>query len=143
MSFMINILYAEDDIDDVDFFKEALDAINLETRLEHVSNGQELLAKLLNPDQLPDIVFIDINMPLKNGYESVSELRAKPWTKDLPAMIFSTSSSPEVIEEMYKIGASSYIVKPDDFSDWQHVIYKALIRVIEKRPVNRNDFVIL
>ena len=84
-SLPLNILLAEDDTDDRFFFDKVLQGIPIDTRLTTVNNGEQLMKYLLeNQDQLPDVLFLDINMPRKNGFECVSEIR----TNKKPNLIF-------------------------------------------------------
>lgn len=74
----INTLLADDDVDDRTFFKNALEAIPLQTHLSIVSDGYQLMDFLMdNIEQLPHVLFLDINMPGKNGYECLAEIKKK------------------------------------------------------------------
>ena len=77
--------------------------------------------------QLPDLILLDINMPNKNGFEVLAELKSDPVLRRLPVVVFSTSDSQEDIERAYEEGASSFITKPVTLDDLTHV----LIRIAE------------
>ena len=128
----LNILLADDDCDDCDFFKQALEALPLSTKLETVHDGEQLMDYLSeNPEQLPDVVFLDLNMPRKNGFECLSEIKRNEKLKDIPVVVFSTSNSPEKINLVFKTGGLVYVHKPGNFSQLKQVILHALPIVVE------------
>ena len=92
----LNILLADDDIDDCKFFSDALDALPVSTNLKTLNDGEQLMNYLFeNSDSLPDVVFLDINMPRKNGLDCLLEIKTNSKLKDLPVVILSTSNSEE------------------------------------------------
>jgi len=121
-----NIFLADDDKDDCQFFKEALDELPFDTSLSIVYNGEELMQLLSVTETLPDIIFLDLNMPRKNGYECLSELRSQDRFVNLPIIIYSTSTDQEILEIIYKQGAQYYIRKPAEFSELKNVINQVL-----------------
>jgi CheY-like chemotaxis protein len=123
----MNVLLAEDDIDDKEFFKKALEIVPLFTNLKTVSDGEELMAYLLeNTKHLPHVLFLDINMPRKNGFECLTEIKENEKLKDLPVVMFSSSNSQDNINILLKTGANVYIRKPSDFMELVQVINHAL-----------------
>lgn len=111
------ILLAEDDEDDRLFFKEALQEIKVKTVVDFVHDGSQLMDFLNQPGiRLPNVVFLDLNMPVKSGMECLVEIRRNARLKDLAIAIYSTSASEEDIEEAFVNGANVYIKKPNDFS---------------------------
>lgn len=127
-----NLLLADDDEDDCDFFKEALDEISIKTELTMVHDGVQLMDYLKkNISNLPDVVFLDLNMPRKNGIECLTEIKENEKLKALPIIIFSTSLDSEIVDNLYKKGASFYIRKPGDFSKLKKVIENALNKASE------------
>lgn len=127
-----NLLLADDDEDDCDFFKEALDEISIETSLNMVHDGVQVMDYLkANESKLPDVLFLDLNMPRKNGLECLAEIKDDEKLKELPIIIFSTSLDSEIVNNLYKNGASFYIRKPGDFSKLKKVIENALTNASE------------
>lgn len=123
----LNILLADDDIDDCHFFKEALEALPQTTTLTTVNDGDELMNYLLeNVERLPHVLFLDINMPRKNGFECLSEIKKNEELKDLPVVMFSTSGSKDKINVLFNTGADVYIRKPSNFAQLVQVIHHAL-----------------
>jgi CheY-like chemotaxis protein len=129
----LNVLLADDDIDDCNFFKKALDALPMPTQLTTVHDGEELM-KALNGEtgELPHVVFLDINMPRKNGFECLAELKQSDRLKDLPVIMFSTSNSREAMTKLFKTGADVYIRKPGNFEQLKELIHHALPMATEK-----------
>ena len=123
----LNILLADDDLDDCNFFKEALEALPLTTNLTTVNDGEQLMNYLLeNTDHLPHVLFLDINMPRKNGFECLSDIKHHDKLKDLPVVMFSTSNAQDKINILFKTGADVYIHKPSNFAQLVQVIHHAL-----------------
>lgn len=111
------IVLAEDDEDDRLFFKEALEEIKVKTVTAFVNDGSQLMDYLNQPGiRLPNVVFLDLNMPIKSGMECLVEIRRNSRLKDLAIVIYSTSSSDEDVENAFVNGANIYIKKPNDFS---------------------------
>jgi CheY-like chemotaxis protein len=137
-----NLLLADDDEDDCTFFKEALDDLSLPVNLVTVNDGVELMNHLaVAVSDLPDLLFLDLNMPRKNGHECLAEIKKIDQLKNLPVIIFSTSLDSEIVNKMYDKGALYYIRKPGDFSKLKQVIGNALKVTAEnnfKKPEREN-----
>ena len=120
-------MLADDDEDDCFLFKDALEQLALSVSLTTVKNGEALM-QLLNEKngRLPDVLFLDLNMPRKNGIDCLLEIKSNENLKQFPVVIFSTSLSPEVVGQVYKNGAHYYIRKPNEFGQLKKLIYKAL-----------------
>jgi CheY-like chemotaxis protein len=122
-----NIYLADDDTDDHDFFSYALEEICSDCNLTLSASGDELLDNLRKPSlQKPDVIFLDINMPRKSGIETLKAIKADPSIRDLPVIIYSTSSNPEYIKQAKDEGACYYFVKPSDFSKLKQLLEKTL-----------------
>ena len=141
-----NLLLADDDEDDCAFFKEALDELSLPASLVVVNDGVQLMDYLTanSSNNLPDMLFLDLNMPRKNGHECLKEIKEIEKHHTLPIIIFSTSLDIEIVDLMYKKGATYYIRKPGEFSKLKKVIGNALHVASQnklKQPV-REHFVL-
>ena len=130
----LKLLLADDDIDDNTFFKDALEELPVNVQLETVYDGVELMQHLTTKRSLPDAVFLDLNMPRKNGFECLSEIKSNEQLKALLIIIFSTSFNPEVIDSLYEKGADYYIRKPGDFAKLRAVIHEAVKIAAKKSP---------
>lgn len=119
----IQILLAEDDEDDRLFFKKAFSDIKIKTNVRFVSDGVELMNHLTqSSSQLPHILFLDLNMPRKNGLECLVEIKRMTHLKHIAIAIYSTSSSDKDIEETFVQGANIYIKKPSDFTVLKQIL---------------------
>jgi CheY-like chemotaxis protein len=125
----LNILLADDDLDDCNFFKHALEELSLSAHLSTVHDGEQLMNYLSENSSRnggTDVIFLDINMPRKNGLECLSEIKRNPTLKDIPVVMFSTSNSWDTINMLFKSGSHVYIHKPSDFTQLKQVIHHAL-----------------
>ncbi|MCF6131838.1 response regulator [Flavobacterium wongokense] len=107
---LTSIFYADDDVDDLDFFKEALLEIDKPVCL--FEEGDKLLKSLHNPPPRASVIFLDLNMPVKSGFDVLREIKASANIENVPVVIFTTSSNPADIELCKKMGANLYIRKP-------------------------------
>jgi CheY-like chemotaxis protein len=122
-----HILLADDDEDDRALFTDALNEIYSRVKLTTAKNGVDLMRLLENwKGTLPDVVFLDLNMPLKNGFECLDEIKAEERLKQLPIVILSTSSQKETVEILHKKKADVYIKKPGSFPELKDAIEKTL-----------------
>ena len=124
----IRILLTDDDEDDRDFFSDAVASIQLNFPIEFCKNGIELIDRLYNKNLFtPDIIFLDLNMPLMSGFETLQQIRQDVYFKDIPVIaIYSTSASEAGIEKTFKLGANAYIIKPSEFNDLKKLIRKVI-----------------
>lgn len=124
--FSRNIFLAEDDEDDVVLFEQALNEVYADAVLTMRENGKDLIDLLdIPPVPPPDVIFLDLNMPLKNGYECLKEIRADRLL-NIPVVVLTTSSYEHDIETVFELGATHFIVKPRAFEDLKAVIKKVL-----------------
>ena len=141
-----NLLLADDDSDDCLFFKEALEELPVDASLSTVNDGVQLMDFLSsNSGDLPDALFLDLNMPRKSGLECLTEIKVTEKLKHLPIIIFSTSLDLDVVDSLYEKGANYYIRKPGDFSALKKVIFEAITltnNANSKHP-NREEFILL
>ncbi|KSA12345.1 response regulator [Maribacter dokdonensis] len=134
----LKILLVDDDEDDRQFFADALEGIELNTDLHQLENGKSCMEFLLSDTKnTPDLVFLDLNMPIMNGFECLEAIRNTPHLKDLLVAIYSTSSAERDIEETFEKGANIYIKKPSSFSE----LKKSLKQVVKMNwAYHLNDF---
>lgn len=123
----LSILLADDDTDDCIFFKNALGELPQSTHLTTVHDGEQLMQLLTNEtNELPDVLFLDLNMPRKNGFECLSEIKHSEKLKQLSVIIFSTSFEQEVVNQLYQNGAQYFIRKPSEFLQFKKIIQHSL-----------------
>jgi CheY-like chemotaxis protein len=133
-----NLFLVDDDKEDCLFFKEALEELPLTADLTTMHDGEqfmELLAERTIEPPPVHIVFLDLNMPRKNGFEVLSELKLDEKFSKLPVIIISTSFNEDEIDLLYKNGAHYYIRKPAEFSLLKKVIHQALTLATEENRV--------
>lgn len=129
----LNILLADDDMDDRFFFDKALKEIPIASELIIVNNGEELMKYLLEHEtQLPDVLFLDLSMPRKTGFECLAEIKENEKLKGLTVIMYTTSFTrgfdleDNLRNTLLKMGAQAYIRKPAGFEELKEVIKQAL-----------------
>jgi len=124
----IKILLTDDDEDDRDFFAEALEDLDLDYPIEFCKNGVELLDRLYDANlPIPDIIFLDLNMPILSGFETLQQIRENDKFKDIPVIaIYSTSATVDGIKSTFGLGANAYVVKPLAFNDLKILLKKVI-----------------
>jgi len=120
------IMMAEDDSEDVDLFKDVLTDLEFDISLAIAVNGKELMKQLEQTEVLPEIIFLDLNMPLKNGMVCLEEIRANQLWKDIKVIILSTSSHQDQMKDAYDKGADFYMVKLSSYVDFKNAIAACL-----------------
>lgn len=119
----LHILLADDDTDDRTFFTDAFEKVKIKFNISTFNDGVELMEYLNDNDNpLPHIIFLDLNMPRKSGFECLKEIRKTDRLKDLSVAIYSTSTSDHDIEETFIAGANIYIKKPNDFEKLKGIL---------------------
>lgn len=141
----MTIILADDDADDRMLFEDAINEIDVKTALSLFIDGKQLMDYLLQPNiNLPEIVFLDLNMPIKDGMQCLKEIRSNNVLKDLCVAIYSTSSSEQDIENTFINGANIYINKPNSFN----ALKKAIDKVVKLNwqyhtsALNRDNFLL-
>lgn len=121
-------LIVDDDADDREFFKEAVTQLNSSAIVKEAEDGEVALT-LLAQDRghLPDYIFLDLNMPRKDGRAVLKALKKDPELRKIPVFILSTSSDPKDKEETRLLGANSFITKPYQMKDWGTKIQSVLV----------------
>ena len=135
-SIPFNLLLADDDTDDCIFFKEALEELGVSTKLTIVNDGEQLMQLLTTKrETLPHVLYLDLNMPRKNGVDCLTEIKRNEKLRPLPVIIFTTSFDTEVVNLLHKFGAHYYIRKPAEFSNLKKIISKSLNLISESPNV--------
>ncbi len=120
---VVEILLVDDDQDDRNIFSDALSELKIETNLTMLEDGRELVSYLENPKtKIPDILFLDLNMPYKSGVECLKDIRKIEKFRNLSVAIYSTSTSEKDMEDTFVNGANIYIKKPNDFAQLKKVL---------------------
>jgi CheY-like chemotaxis protein len=112
---MLHILLVDDDATDRELFIDAMNIKETRYNISEASNGQEAIDYLKATDRLPDLIILDLNMPVKDGRETLKEIRADNGFRSVPVCILSTSSAHFDVLKAYEAGANLFMVKPLDF----------------------------
>lgn len=124
----IRVLLTDDDEDDREFFADAIAELQLDFPVEFCNNGLELLNRLYDKSlHVPDIIFLDLNMPVMSGFETLQQIRGDVQFKNIPVIaIYSTSATEEGIKNTFGLGANAYVVKPVSFDDLKKLLKKVI-----------------
>lgn len=122
----LKILLIEDDTIEVMKLKRAIAKLGMQHKLIEATNGEEALRMLKDKNVLPDIIFLDLNMPKINGIEFLKILKQDAVLRFLPTIMLTTSSNRRDIHACYDIGVAGYIIKPLKYDDYVAKIEKAL-----------------
>lgn len=144
----LNILLAEDDLDDQIFFEKALSELPISTKLTTVKDGEELM-KYLSANSgnasSTDILFLDLSMPFKTGVECLVEIKENEAFKKLQVVMFTTSFSSNIhfeqnlINTLERIGADGFIRKSESFDQLKNTIETTLSRLVDKRIIQAQN----
>ena len=141
----LKILIADDDETDRLLFLDALKDLKSKTIVHTVNDGIELMDYLAKKSNvLPQLLFLDLNMPRKNGFECLKEIRGNDKLNDIAIAIFSTSLSEKDIEETFVKGANIYIKKPSDFNTLKKILSEVITTNWQYHTsgLNRDNFLL-
>jgi CheY-like chemotaxis protein len=116
----------DDDADDQEIFLSVLQQVDPSIRCYTAMNGQDAIHKLESEEVKPDLIFLDLNMPLMNGKQFLTACNDLARCKEIPVIVLTTSSDRRSMEEAKQLGAHDYITKPDKFSAWGSIIKEKL-----------------
>jgi CheY-like chemotaxis protein len=120
----LRVILADDDEEDRELFREVVEDIGSNVNLSMIEDGEDLMIRLKTGIDLPDLIFLDLNMPVKNGHECLKEIRDDKNLQHIPVIIYSTSSSRDQIDLTFREGANLYITKPDSINDLRRIARK-------------------
>ncbi len=121
----VKILFADDDADDYELFQQALKEVLTDAEVIPVTDGDKLVKYLAEVDvECPDIIFLDMRMPCKNGNECLQEIRSNAKFSKVPVVIFSTSAAKRDIDETFSNGANLFVLKPVYFHHEVEILKK-------------------
>ena len=114
-----NVLLIDDDLDDREFFMDAISELKKTLVCNTFSNGMNALRQLTGQGLIvcPDIIFLDLNMPGISGMEFLAKIKNNTQLKNIPVIVFSTTSDAITIDETKKMGAINFITKPNSYAD--------------------------
>ncbi len=117
------VLLADDDADDRMFFQDAIEEIELKINLVTVKDGQELMSFLERDTiMVPHVLFLDLNMPFKNGLQCLQDIRCNNTFNDICVVLYSTTARQADIDEGFERGANFFVHKPSSFTDLKRIL---------------------
>lgn len=125
-----SLMLIDDDEDDRYIFLSVLENLQASVICSIATNGQEALDKLIDSNTVPELIFLDLNMPLMDGRQFLCEIKKHVTLKDIPVVILSTSSDRTIVNETKQLGAKDFITKPDRYSEWESALRKYLQRAV-------------
>jgi len=134
-----SLILAEDVTANYLIAKKALECCMTNFSLVRVKDGEELI-DFLKTHEAPDLVLLDLNMPRKNGFEVLAEMKKDKTLRGIPVVVISTSSSEEDVKKAYAKGASSYFTKPSSFAEFKDMMRQLSLYWFEwsKLPTERS-----
>jgi CheY-like chemotaxis protein len=129
------IVIADDDEDDHYFIRQAIMESSCDAHVTSVYNGRQLIEHLKVSDQLPDMIIIDLNMPVMNGFGALENISSNPRFKSIPVFILTTSNNSLDISESRRLGCVEFYTKPQNAGDFTYVITD----MIRKSDTSRNS----
>jgi CheY-like chemotaxis protein len=119
----VTLLLADDDADDTEMFCEALLEIKTPTHCYTAENGKQALQILADMNlEKPQLIFLDINMPIMGGWECLKRIKGIPEFKDTPVIMYSTVSQSTFVEKAMALGAFCLFTKPEDYKDLKMIL---------------------
>ena len=120
---------ADDDEDDRMLIRDALEEANPNITIIEAENGKELVENVRKADDTSDtVIVLDMNMPKMNGIEAIKEIRSEPALADMPAVMLSTSSNPDLKKKALDAGVDDFIVKPNSFTALLDIARRIIFR---------------
>ena len=135
------IWLVDDDADDCMLFEDAITEMGVTIAVVCVTDGADLLNKLRQATVVPDILFLDVNMPVKNGLDCLNELKRDERFNQVPVVMWSTSGQSETVEKAYQAGARLFMKKPHNFNKLKTLLYEILQLDLET-SVSLEDFLV-
>ena len=132
------VFIADDDADDVFFVRSAIEQLKANIVVRHFLNGKQLIDALNDPSvEQPDMVLLDLNMPILDGKETLRTLRRNEMLSDLPIIMLSTSTHSFERELCLGYGANNYITKPYSFSLYLQIFRRLKREILDGEPCER------
>lgn len=126
-----HVLLIDDDVEDQEIFNSALSEVSDHLQCTCLTSAREALQQLNHGALTPDVIFLDLNMPIMSGREFLAQIKSMDGLNAIPVIIFSTSSNPETIAETKALGAIDFITKPNR--------YDLLVNILSPLFTNTNS----
>ncbi len=141
----IRLYLADDDKEDREIFIEALGDIPLKTKVKQFDNGVDLMDDLFSADTLPDVIFLDLYMPIMDGFECLMDIRNFSKFDGIKIVVYSSSYVKREVNQLKMDGADQYLQKPNSFNDLKALLLKSLKPIKSSITANKasSEFVVL
>lgn len=139
----LKLLLVEDNLGDAVLMTNFIQELAPSVHLDIVSNGEDAVNALIDratkPGALPDAIVLDINLPRKNGFEVLEEIRSRPDLRDLTVFMLSGSRAPRDIQRGYALGVVAFITKPHLLSDFEEMVKNFLQKDLPAALMKKNE----
>ena len=141
MNKIFRIIVADDDIDDQDLIKRAFSDSQVQVEVNSVYNGLQLMDYLLRKeaykniaDPLPDLILLDINMPLMDGFDVLLQLKKQPALLNIPIYVLTTSRNPEHRKKALQLGATGFYSKGASSKEIRRIVQEVCLDCFSHLP---------
>lgn len=142
---VLTVYLADDDTDDRKFFMEALKEVPVEISVKQFTNGVDLMDALFTVEEMPDAIFLDLHMPLMDGFECLADIRSFPQFEKIKIIVFSTSYNEMEVNQLREDGANHYLQKPNSFQQLKSLLFQCvrMLQVDENPSNTAGEFILL
>lgn len=133
------IYLADDDLEDRQFFTDALTELPLKIRLKTFQNGVALIADLFSDEELPEVIFLDLKMPMMDGFECLSDIRSEAKFNTINVIIYATPMNNWETKRLEKMSANRYLQKPTSFNQLKTILYNCLSTIKSNKHKKMTD----
>ena len=122
----IRLYLADDDLDDRQLFMDALTEIQIPTVVKQFDNGIDLMDDLFSSKTMPDVIFLDLYMPIMDGFECLSDIRSFAKFSDIQIVVYSSIYRDREVKQLKEDGANQYLQKPPSYNELKTLLYQSL-----------------
>jgi CheY-like chemotaxis protein len=131
----MDILYVDDDAEDIELFLEALQNVDRSIRFSYALSANDALKKLNNFLSIPDAIFVDYHLGGMNGYQCVKQIKEREVLKDIPVIVLSGNLSSDLVDEFNKLGVYHFLSKKALLSDMEEAL-KVILESVRDKKIN-------
>jgi len=135
----MKIYLADDDSEDRELFSDALTELPLEMTLKTFQNGVELMADLFSDELLPETIFLDLKMPMMDGFECLSDIKSEVRFQNIDVIIYSTLMNEWEVGKLQEMGANGFLQKPTSFNQLKTILYQCLETIKKNKLVDKSN----
>jgi len=141
----LRIYIADDDFDDRDFFMEALSSIPIKTEVFQFDNGVDLMDKLFSDVTLPHVIFLDLYMPIMDGFECLMDIRNFKKFNNIYIIAYSSIYRDREVNQLKQEGANQFLKKSSSFKELKELLLKSLksVPINNREVLPKEEFIVL